>query len=558
METPFARGKGPVLPAGEKWRIFSRMTSTPYFVAGLTWAAALAGVLGTSVLGAQQPSRFDVLIVGGAVFDGTGAPARRLDIGIVGDRIVAMADSLPQAVAIRTIDASGRVVSPGFIDLHAHLDPLLSLPHMESAMRQGVTFALGGPDGGSPLPLGAYLDSVRAANVGINVGFQIGHNDVRRAVMKMDARAPTAGELARMRQLVAEGMHDGAFGLSTGLLYLPGTYSTIDEVVALARVASDSGGIYTSHLRKEGIGLLEGVAEALEIGRRANVPVVLTHHKAVGQAMWGKSVVTLAMVDSARAAGTDVMVDQYPYTATHTGIGVLIPSWAMAGGNAEFRRRVSVPALKDSIMQGIVFNIENDRGGGDLSRVQFSRVPWDTTLEGKTLRDWADRRALSPTPENGATLVLEAMMNGGGNAIYHVLDEADVRRIMAHPFTMIASDGRLSEPGVGHPHPRAYGTFPRVLGEYVRKQQVLSLSQAINKMTGMPAARLGLTDRGVLRMGAFADVVVFDAATVVDRSTFVAPHQYPMGIETVVVNGQVVVANGTPTGVRAGRVVLKP
>ncbi len=508
-------------------------------------------------LSAQLPQRYDVLIVGGRVIDGTGSPARRLDVGILEDRIVAVAESLPRSIATRVIEAGGRIVSPGFIDLHAHLDPLLSLPDMESAMRQGVTFSLGGPDGGSPLPLGAYLDTVRAANVGINVGFQVGHNDVRRAVMGMDARAPTTSELARMQQLVAQAMSEGAFGLSTGLLYLPGTYSNIDEVVALAQVASDSGGIYTSHLRKEGIGLIEGVAEALEIGRRAKVPVVLTHHKAVGQQMWGKSVVTLAMVDSARTAGTDVMLDQYPYTATHTGIGVLIPSWAMAGGNEEFRKRVAVPALKDSIMRGIVFNIVNDRGGGDLSRVQFSRVPWDKTLEGQTLRDWADRRAMSPTPENGATLVLEAMMNGGGNAIYHVLDEADVRRIMAHPFTMIASDGRLSQPGDGHPHPRAYGTFPRVLGEYVRQQQLLSLPQAIHKMTGMPAARLGLSDRGVLRIGAYADVVVFDSATVSDRSTFADPHQYPAGIEAVIVNGQVVVANSTPTGVRAGRVVLK-
>ncbi len=517
-----------------------------------------ATVVVTSSLSAQAGDRFDVLVVGGSVLDGSGSPAQRMDVGIRGDRIVAMAASLPRAGADRIIHAVGRVVSPGFIDLHAHLDPLLQLPHMESAMRQGVTFALGGPDGSSPLPLGPYLDSVRAANVGINVGYQVGHNDVRRSVMQMDARAPTENELRRMRELVAEAMGQGAFGLSTGLLYLPGTYSNIDEVVALAQVASDSGGIYTSHLRKEGIGLIDGVAEALEIGRRAKIPVVLTHHKAVGQQMWGKSTITLAMVDSARRAGTDVMIDQYPYTATHTSIGVLVPSWAMAGGNAEFRKRVGIPAVKDSILRDIVFNIVNDRGGGDLSRVQFSRVPWDKTLEGRTLRDWADRRQLAPTPEHGAMLVLEAMMNGGGNAIYHVLDEGDVLRIMAHPFTMIASDGRLSQPGEGHPHPRAYGTFPRVLGEYVRVKNVLTLPQAIHKMTGMPAARLGLSDRGVLRVGAFADVVVFDAATVKDQSTFTEPHQYPVGIETVIVNGQLVVHEGKPTGVRAGRVVLRP
>jgi N-acyl-D-aspartate/D-glutamate deacylase len=506
-----------------------------------------------------QPAveRFDILIAGGSVLDGTGRAAQRLDVGIRGDRIVAMAPTLSRANAKRVVNAAGRTVSPGFIDLHAHLEPLLQYPLMESALRQGVTLALGGPDGGSPLPLTPYLDSVRTATIGINVAYLVGHNDVRRAVLGMAARAPNAAELSRMQQLVATAMGQGAFGLSTGLLYLPGTYSNIEEVIALSQVASDSGGIYTSHLRKEGIGLLDGVAEALEIGRRAHIPVVLTHHKAVGQQMWGKSTLTLAMVDSARKAGTDVMIDQYPYTATHTGIGVLVPSWAMAGGDAEFRKRLAVPAIKDSITRGIIDNILNDRGGGDLARVQFSRVAWDKSLEGKTLKDWAARRNLAPTPENGAALVLEAMLNGGGNAIYHVLDEQDVRRIMVAPFTMIASDGRISSPGDGHPHPRAYGTFPRVLGEYVRVQKLLPLETAIHKMTQMPATRLGLTDRGVLKVGNVADVVVFDAATVKDMSTFAAPHQYPVGIETVVVNGVVAVSGGKATGARAGKVVRR-
>jgi dihydroorotase/N-acyl-D-amino-acid deacylase len=515
------------------------------------WPAAAVGAP------ARQPPAFDVLIVGGTVVDGTGAAGRRADVGIRGDRIVAVAASLPRAGARRVIDAAGRTVAPGFIDLHAHLEPLLQLPLMESALRQGVTLALGGPDGGSPLPLAPYLDSVRTAKPGINVAYLVGHNDVRRAILGMADRAPSAAELARMQRLVAEAMGQGAFGLSTGLLYLPGTYSNVEEVIALAQVASDSGGIYTSHLRKEGIGLLDGVGEALEIGRRAKIPVVLTHHKAVGQQMWGKSVVTLAMVDSARKAGTDVMIDQYPYTATHTNLGVLVPSWAMAGGNAEFRTRLDNPVLKDSIVQGIIFNILNDRGGGDLARVQFSRVTWDRTLEGKTLKDWAARRNLAPTPENGAQLVLEAMLNGGANAIYHVLDEGDVRRIMSSPFTMIASDGRLSQPGDGHPHPRAYGTFPRVLGEYVRNQRLLTLEAAVHKMTQMPAQRLGLNDRGVLREGAVADVVVFDAATVKDQATFTEPHQYPVGIGTVIVNGTVAVDGGKATGVRAGRVLTR-
>ena len=530
-------------------------------VSGAFVVAWLVGGLGGAPLFAQgraaDTTRFDVLIVGGTVLDGTGRAGQRLDVGIRGDRVVAMSASLNRARATTVIEAAGRTVTPGFIDLHAHLEPLLQLPLAESALRQGVTLALGGPDGGSPLPLAPYMDSVRKATVGINVAYLIGHNDVRRRVMGMSDKAPTPDELSRMQQLVRQAMRDGAFGLSTGLLYLPGTYSTVDEVVALATVAAESGGIYTSHLRKEGRGLLDGVGEALEIGRRAKVPVVLTHHKAVGQLMWGKSTATLAMVDSARKAGTDVMIDQYPYTATHTGIGVLVPSWAMAGGDAEFAKRLANPVLKDSIVRGIVDNIVNDRGGGDLARVQFSRVSWDKTLEGKTLKDWATRRNMAPTPVNGATLVLEAMQKGGANAIYHVLDEHDVRRIMTHPQTMIASDGRLSQPGDGHPHPRAYGTFPRVLGEYVRNQKLMPLETAIYKMTGMPAKRLGLADRGVLRVGAIADVVVFDARTVKDQATFTAPHQYPLGIETVIVNGKVAVQGGKATGVKAGRVLRR-
>jgi N-acyl-D-amino-acid deacylase len=497
-------------------------------------------------------------VVGGTVIDGTGAPGFRADAAIAGDRIALVSRaSVPRERARRVIDATNRVVAPGFIDLHAHLDPLPQMPDAESAVRQGVTTAVGGPDGGSPWPLGEYLTAREQQRVGINVAFLVGHNTIRRNVMGMVKRAPTPAELERMRAMVARAMGDGAWGLSTGLKYLPGAWSKTDEVVSLSRVAADSGGIYTSHLREEGLGLIESVAEAIEIGRQARIPVVLTHHKAVGTPMWGKSVVTLAMVDSARRAGVDVMIDQYPYTATHTGIGVLIPEWSFDGGDTAFARRARDPALRDSIEKGIVFNILNDRGGGDLRRVQFSRVSWMRELEGKTLHDWAVMRGLPPTPQTGAELVIEAELAGGANAIYHVLDEGDVRRIMRHPQTMIASDGRLSRPGEGHPHPRAYGTFPRVLGRYVRDEKVLTLEQAVNKMTGMPAARMGLRDRGVLRTGAYADVVVFDPARVADRATFDAPHQYPIGVEFVLVNGVVAVDGERFTGARNGRVLRR-
>lgn len=507
---------------------------------------------------AATAERYDLLITGGTVVDGTGAPGYRADVAVRGDRIVHVSrDALPRESAARVVDAAGKVVAPGFVDLHAHLEPLLGLPGAESHVRQGVTTAVGGPDGGSPWPLRPYLDSAQALGMGMNVAFLVGHNTIREHVMGMADRAPTPQELERMRGMVARAMGEGAWGISTGLKYLPGAYSRTDEVVALSRAAADFGGIYTSHLREEGLGLLEGVAEAIEIGRQARIPVVLTHHKAVGKPMWGASVRTLAMVDSARRAGIDVMADQYPYTATHTGIGVLVPAWASAGGDTAFARRLRTPALRDSIVRGIVFNLENDRGGGDLRRIQFSRVSWMKELEGKTLHDWAVMRGLQPTVRSGAELVIEAMQKGGANAIYHVLDEADVERIMRHPWTAFASDGRLNRLGDGHPHPRAYGTFPRVLGHYVREKKVLPLEEAVRKMTTLPAARLGLSGRGRIAEGAYADLVVFDPATVADRATFAEPHQYPVGIEHVVVNGVLAVDGGSFTSARGGRVLRR-
>ncbi|MEO6444330.1 MAG: D-aminoacylase [Gemmatimonadaceae bacterium] len=497
-----------------------------------------------------------MLIRGGTVVDGTGAAGFRADVALRGDRIARVSTTaIDPALARRVIDATGRIVSPGFIDLHAHLEPLLRLPAAESHVRQGVTLALGGPDGGSPLPLAAYIDSAQRAGLGMNVAYLVGHNAIRESVMGLENRAPTPAEVARMQALVAQGMADGAFGLSTGLRYIPGFYSRTDEVVALASIAAARGGIYTSHLREEGLGLLEGVAEAIEIGRQAHIPVVLTHHKAVGRAMWGQSVRTLAMVDSARRAGVDVMIDQYPYTASQTSISILSPPWALADGDTALARRALDPVLRDSMITGVIELLRNDRGGGDLRRVQFGRVAWMPELEGKTLYDWAELRRIPPTLELAAPLVVEAELRGGASMIFHVMDEGDVRRIMRHPQAMIASDGRLTSPGEGKPHPRAYGTFPRVLGHYVREEGVLTLEDGVRKMTRMPALRLGLTDRGIIAEGAHADVVVFDAATISDRATFSDPHQYPAGIDDVLVNGVPVVSGGAMIDARPGRVV---
>lgn len=522
--------------------------------------AALSLVLIAPGAQAQQSdtARYDVLIAGGMVIDGTGAARFRADVAVRGDRIVAVSrDALPRNRAARVIDATGRIVAPGFIDLHAHLEPLPNQPDAESAVRQGVTLALGGPDGGGPWPFAAYLARLQPLGLGINVAYLAGHNSIRQRVMGLADRAPTPDELRTMQRMVAQAMGEGAFGLSTGLRYVPGFYSKTDEVVALARAAADSNGIYTSHLREEGLGLLDGVREAITIGERARIPVVLTHHKAIGSKMWGASAQTLAMVDSARRRGIDVMIDQYPYTASSTGIAVLIPPWALAGGDTALARRVRDPQLRDSIERGVVELLLTDRGGGDLRRVQFGRVSWMPELEGKTLYDWAVMRNIEPVPAKAAPLVIEAELKGGASMVYHVIDEGDVQRIMRHPLTMIASDGRLTRPGEGVPHPRAYGTFPRVLGVYVREKNVLPLEEAIRKMTSLPAARLALPDRGRVREGAMADLVVFDAATVSDRGTFEKPHQYPVGIEHVLVNGVAVVSDGAMTSARPGRVLKR-
>lgn len=506
--------------------------------------------------GCSDNTTYDIIIEKGMVYDGSGNTPEKMDVGIIGDKIHFIGN-LSNAKALQRIDATNLSVSPGFIDVHAHLDPIIELSECESMLRQGVTTALGGPDGNSPWPFGEYLNTLDSIGVGMNVGYLVGHNKIRRNVMKLDNREPTKEELLAMKNQIKTAMNEGAYGISTGLKYLPGTFSKIDEVIELSEVAAKHGGIYTSHLREEGLGLLPAVKEAITISEKANIPVVLTHHKVIGKPMWGKSNITLAMVDSARAKGLDIKIDQYPYIASYTGIGILIPSWARAGGNKEFIKRLKNKKLRDSIKAGIIFNIENDRGGNDLTRIQFAKVKWQPELEGKTLKYWAEQRGLEVNAANGAELIIEAQSKGGASCVFFAMHEDDVERIMKHTQTMIASDGRLVKPGIGHPHPRWYGTFPRVLGYYAREKQTITLSTAIYKMTQLPAKTLGFKDRGIIKVGVKADIVVFDAATVIDKATFQNPHQYPLGIPYVMVNGKLAIDNGNFMNLKAGKVLRK-
>ena len=501
-------------------------------------------------------STYDIIILNGIVYDGSLDEPALVDIGIYQDEIVAIG-SLSDQPSKRTIDASGLFVVPGFIDLHVHLDPIFTHSDCESHLRQGVTTSLGGPDGGGPVPFGIYLDSLDRIGVGMNVGFLAGHNSIRKKVMNLENRDPTPNELKLMKLLVSDAMDQGAFGISTGLKYLPGSFSKVDEIIELSKEVSLKGGIYTSHLRDEGLEVIKAVKEAILISDKASLPVILTHHKVIGKPMWGKSNQTLALVDDARERGLDIRLDQYPYNASYTGISVLIPSWARAGGNNSFKKRIKNKQLRDSIKKGIIFNILNDRGGDDLNRIQFAKVIWMPELEGKTLKYWCELKELSPSLENGAELVIEAQIRGGASCIFHAMDENDVINIMKHPQTMIASDGRLVKLGDGHPHPRWYGTFPRVLGRYVREKNVLSMEEAIHKMTFLPAKAMGLNDRGLIKIGYKADLTLFDPNTIIDKATFTSPHQYSDGIEYVFVNGKLAVDKKEFKPIKSGLVLRK-
>ena len=501
----------------------------------------------------KTPS-YEIIIKGGMVNTGEGSPSIVADIGINADTI-AYIGMIGTRASKQHIDAEGLVVAPGFIDMHVHLESIFKYPDAKNIVTQGVTLALGGPDGWGFWPFKPYLDSLSEKQLGINVAYLIGHNKIREHVMQMDNRDPTEDELNKMKQMIRQAMEEGAYGMSTGLKYLPGAFSKVDELIQLSKEVASHGGIYTSHLREEGLGLIPGVEEAIKIGHEARIPVVLTHHKVIGQPMWGASARTLAMVDSARALGIDVMMDQYPYDASFTNISILIPAWCMAGGQEAFVERTKNIALRDSILNGIEFNLLNDRGGGDLDRVQLASTPWDTTLSGKTLKFWAEREGMEPNAENGPKLVLKAQLEGGGKGIYHAMDEKDIERIMKHPQTMIGSDGSLTAPGDGWPHPRCYGTYPRVLGRYVRELQVVDLPVAIKKMTSLPADRLGLKRRGRLQVGNFADITIFDPGIIIDEATYLKPHQYSRGIEYVLVNGVLTIDKGEFNGNRGGKIL---
>ena len=519
---------------------------------------ALAAALFAAPLAAQQEEPFDLLIRNGRVVDGTGNPWVRADVAVRGDRI-ARIGHLPDTAAVRTIDAEGLVVAPGFVDPHTHaVRGIFDVPTADNYLLQGVTTLTEGNDGSSPWPIGEHLDQIAALGISPNWGVFAGQGTIRREVIGSEDRDPTRDELDRMRMLVADAMAQGAFGLSTGLFYVPGSFTSTEEVIELSKIAAAHGGIYISHMRDEALRLLDSVQETIRIGEEAGIPVQMTHHKAISRDMWGRSADSLGLVDAARARGVDITIDQYPYTASQTGITAVVPQWAQAGGTQELIARLQDPETRRRIRGEIVYRIEHDRGGGDPANIVIGLCEWDRSLEGKSLADILAEREVEVTVANAADLVMEIVERGGARAIYHAMDEADVERIMQHPATAVGSDGGVSVFGASVPHPREYGTFARVLGRYVRERRVLTLEQAVRKMSGATAHRLGLQDRGLLREGFFADIAVFDPERIIDRATFPEPHQYAEGVEYVVVNGALVVDGGEHTGARPGRVLYGP
>jgi N-acyl-D-amino-acid deacylase len=523
----------------------------------------LAIGLALSLAASAQNPRYDLVLRNARIIDGSGGKAYRGDVAIIGDTIVSIAPAI-EGRAARVFDVRGQVLAPGFIDVHTHVRlrrGIFEHPTADNYVRQGVTTVIEGPDGSSPVPLAPFLKRLAALSKSLNIGTFIGQGSVRAAVMGRVDRPASPEELDKMRTLVEQGMRDGAFGLSSGLEYVPGTFASLEEIVELAKVAGRLGGHYQSHIRGEGGSVVKAVREAIAVGELGKLPTQITHHKMVGRGTWGKSVETLRLIDGARARGVDVTIDQYPYTSAHGG--AQLPAWALEGSREQALERLKNPELRIKAKADLVRRIRLGGAGGDLNKIVISHCGWDPSLDGKSLAEVARLRGYKTDPDDGAEVALWIFEQGDCDRIQRdVMSEADVERILKHPATMIASDGEiplgLGEPRASPTHPRSYGTFVRVLGVYVRQRKIIALEEAVRKMSSLPAQRLGLRDRGSIQTGMKADLVVFDPARVRDAATYDKPHQYAEGVPLVIVNGEVVFENNAMTSARPGRVLYGP
>lgn len=538
-------------------------------VANLLWCICAAA------LSAQN---YDIVIAGGTVVDGSGTPGRRADVAIQGSRIAAIGD-LKSAPRKRTIDATGHIVAPGFIDMHNHSDDtLIDDPKVESAVRQGITtMVLGEGNSAGPIDkgirefstMGEYFDFVEKRKVATNIASYVGQTQIWTYVKKFALEPATPEQMEKMKAEVAKAMQQGAMGLSTSLLMPPSSLITTPQLIELAKVAKQYGGIYSTHIRDEGAGVFRSVAEAIEVGRGANIRVDIIHIKVADKKYWGQMKEVVSMINKARAEGLDIRAHVYPYTAGQNNLRAIIPPWAHDGGNKAMLVRLRNPAdrvrIKKEIREGLPgwYNHYLATGGG-----------WDgmiaVTLKSDKYKSFTGKRMGEIIKANKAVgddvdVLFDVLLEEDGSVpcVYFHHSEDDMTLAMKQPFTSIGSDGAAlaidgSQAKRSMPHPRWYGTFPRVLGRYVREQKVLTVEDAVKKMTSMNADKISLKDRGLLKEGYWADVTVFDPKTVADRATYENPHQYPVGIPYVIVNGQPVVDAGNHTGALPGAVLRGP
>jgi len=514
----------------------------------MKYCFALFAILLSPYLFAQNA---DYIIRNGKLMDGTGNNWQLKNIAIVNNKIVAIGN-LTNWKATKEIDAKGLIVAPGFIDVHAHIEGSeVKNPLATNFIYDGVTTVITGNCGGSADNMKTYFDYIDSLGVSINVAALMGHNNIRKQVMGTANRHATEEELQKMEAIAEKAMKEGAVGMSTGLIYIPGTFAPTDEVVRLAKVVSKNGGVYASHIRNEEDKVAEAVNEAIAIGREAKLPVEISHFKVNGQNNWGRSDETLNLVKNARLEGIDVTIDQYPYTASSTNLGILLPDWVLADGQDSILARLKNSTIRTKVKAHSIDMITR-RGLKHFDYAYVANFKADTNYNGKNIREINLLRGGKDNALAQAETIVQMMELGGAQMVYHGMGDKDVKNIMAYPFNMAASDAGIAVVGVSRPHPRAYGTNARVLGKYVREEKVMSLEEAIRRMTSLPADKFNIKQRGLIKEGFIADIVVFDENEVTDMATFENPHQFSKGFKYIFVNGALTIDNGLHNGARKG------
>ena len=501
-----------------------------------------------------QAQNADIIIRHGKLIDGTGNQWQWKDIAISKNKIVAIGQ-LKNWTAAKEIDATGLIVAPGFIDVHAHIEGgEIKNPLASNFIYDGVTTVITGNCGGSADTMKTYFNYVDSLGLSINVAALMGHNTIRKQVMGTANRHATEAEMQQMEAITEKAMKEGAVGMSTGLIYIPGTFAPTEEVVRLAKVVSKNGGVYASHIRNEEDGVANAVNEAIEIGRQAKLPVEISHFKVNGQNNWGRSNETIAILEDARKEGIDVTIDQYPYTASSTNLGILLPDWVLADGQDSILARLKNPIIREQVRQHSI-SIIKKRGLKHFDYAYVAHFKSDTSYNGKNIREINKLRGHKDKATDEAETIIQMMELGGAQMVYHGMGEKDVANIMRYPFNMAASDAGIAQVGVSRPHPRASGTNARVLGKYVREDKVITLEEAIRRMTSLPADKFNLKERGLIKENYIADIVVFNEKEVGDQASFENPHQFSKGFHYVLVNGALTIDNGVHNGTRKGTAI---